>query len=94
MIIKKVDNGGQLSNEYDVVFLAKSKISQLADVKTTCTSNSILLVTESSQSTSKGSVIYFRIVSGKPVIELSEKQASINKLKITSELKKLAKLVD
>ena len=93
IIVKEIGSSGDAA-KCNVVFLSRTKNNQLSSLSSTAKSNAILLVTEVSGAAKKGAVINLSLASGKPVIELNESRASLNKLRITSELKKLAKLVN
>ncbi len=77
-----------------IVFVGNGKSSQMASVVSKAKSNSTLVVTESAGATEKGSVINFIPKDGKVRFELSLASAKSHGLVVSSDLSRLAIVVD
>lgn len=93
-IVVKEYSSASGAGECNILFLAKGKTSELSAASSISKSKNILIVTESPGAAKSGSTINFVQDGGKIRFEMSKKTASAQKLKISSELQKLAIMVD
>lgn len=77
-----------------ILFLPKEKSSDLSAVAAKAKSNNSLLVTESDGAAKNGSIINFIEANGKVRFELNLAAAKAHELKISSDLQRLAILVE
>lgn len=77
-----------------ILFIGKSKTGDLGSVLTKAKSNSTLVVTESDGAAKQGSIINFVEAGGKVRFEMNVDNAKSHNLKISSDLQRLAILVE
>ena len=93
-IVVKEFSSASSAGECSILFLAKGKTSELSSASSLSKSKNILLVTESPGAAGDGSTINFVQKDGKIRFEMSKGAASAQGLKISSELQKLAIMVN
>lgn len=93
-IVVKEFSSASSAGECSILFLAKGKTGELSSANALSKKNNILLVTESPGAGRNGSTINFVQQDGKIRFELNKKTADSQGLKISSELQKLAILID
>jgi hypothetical protein len=77
----------------NILFVPANKSSQLTDVVSKVTNQSILVITEEPGLGAKGSVINFIMKEGKLAFELNQSAVGRQNLKIANELSRLAILI-
>ena len=93
-IVVKEFSSASSAGECSILFLAKGKTSELSSANALSKSKNILVVTESPGAGGNGSTINFVQQDGKIRFEMNKKTADSQGLKISSELQKLAILID
>ena len=90
--IKKISSVNEIQNLH-MLFVSKSKNSDIGTVVSKIKGKSTLLITEGDGMGTKGSGINFIYVNGKPRFELNKGATDKSNLKVSSELMKLAILI-
>ena len=93
-IVVKEYSSASAAGECSILFLAKGKTSELSSASSLSKSKNILVVTESPGAAADGSTINFVQQGGKIRFEMSKSAAKAQGLKISSELQKLAIMVN
>ena len=87
--IQKINSVGEIGNLH-MLFVSKSKNSEIGRIVSKIGGKSTLLITEGDGMGAKGSGINFIYINGKPRFELNKTATEKSNLKISSELMKLA----
>ena len=90
--IKKLNSVNEIKGLH-MLFVPKSKNSEIGSILGKVEGKSTLVITEGNGMAGKGSCINFIYVNGKPRFELNRSAADRSKLKVSSELMKLAILI-
>lgn len=89
IVVKQLSNISQ-GKACNIIFVGNNKKGEISSAATMAKANNVLLITESPNATAQGSTINFTKQGGKVAFELSVSSANSQKVKISSELQKLA----
>lgn len=90
--VTKINSASEI-RKCNILFVPASKSSQLSDVNSKVSNQSILVITEEPGLGAKGSVINFIMKEGKLAFELNQSAVSKQNFKIANELSRLAILI-
>jgi hypothetical protein len=90
--VTKITNPSEI-RKCNILFIPSSKSSQLNDVMSKVSNQSILVITEEPGLGAKGSVINFIMKEGKLAFELNQSAVAKQNFKIANELSRLAILI-
>lgn len=89
IVVKKLASVSE-AKACNILFVGAGKKGDISSASSMAKANNVLLITESPNATAEGSAINFTKAGGKVAFELSVSSAKSQKVKISSELQKLA----
>jgi hypothetical protein len=93
IVVKEFSSGASIS-QCHILFLGKSKHSELGSLLSGAKSNSTLVVTEKDGAANEGSIVNFIESDGRVRFELNKTNAAAHNLKISTDLERLAILIE
>jgi len=92
-VVKKYNSAAELTGDYQVVFIDKSKSSEFEAINNKVKGKGTLLITDKNGLGARGSAINFTTIDNKLKFELNQKAVETSNLKVSGSLASLAILI-